>query len=89
MIARLLPLLLASTVLAEAPALYFDGPEIVKLDWNTSSPRTGDFNGDGLPDLAIVNSSRARIEFLLQRKDGVKPDVWYTLRDGKPVELMP
>ena len=22
-------------------------------------------------------------------KDGVKPDVWYTLRDGKPVELMP
>ena len=73
MIARLLPLLLASTVLAEAPALYFDGPEIVKLDWNTSSPRTGDFNGDGLPDLAIVNSSRARIEFLLQRKDGVKP----------------
>ncbi len=69
----LLPLLLATSVFAEKPALYFDGPEIVKLDWNTSSPRAGDFNGDGLTDLAIVNSSRARIEFLLQRKDGVKP----------------
>ncbi|WP_395749190.1 FG-GAP repeat domain-containing protein [Prosthecobacter sp.] len=68
----LLPLLFASSVLAEKPALYFDGPEIVKLDWNTSSPRAADFNGDGLTDLAIVNGSRARIEFLLQRKEGVK-----------------
>lgn len=66
-------ILFATAVLAEKPALYFDGPEIVKLDWNTSSPRMGDFNGDGLPDLAIVNSARARIEFLLQRKEGVKP----------------
>ncbi|HRH97954.1 MAG TPA: VCBS repeat-containing protein, partial [Prosthecobacter sp.] len=66
-------ILFATAVFAEKPALYFDGPEIVKLDWNTSSPRMGDFNGDGLPDLAIVNSARARIEFLLQRKEGVKP----------------
>ncbi len=68
----LLPLLLATGVLAEQPALYFDGPEIVKLDWNTSSPRAADFNGDGLTDLAIINASRARIEFLLQRKDGMQ-----------------
>lgn len=66
-------ILFATAVFAEEPALYFDGPEIVKLDWNASSPRMGDFNGDGLPDLAIVNSARARIEFLLQRKEGVKP----------------
>jgi hypothetical protein len=65
--------LLAVSAFAEGPSLYFDGPEIIKLDWNTSSPRVGDFNGDGLTDLAIVNSSRARIEFLLQRKDGLKP----------------
>lgn len=64
--------LLATTAFAQSPALYFDGPEIVKLDWNTSSPRAGDFNGDGLTDLAIINSSRARIDFLLQRKEGVK-----------------
>lgn len=68
----LLPLLFATSVLADKPALYFDGPEIVKLDWNTSSPRAADFNGDGLTDLAIINTSRARIEFLLQRKDGVQ-----------------
>jgi hypothetical protein len=68
-----LPLILATSVLADKPALYFDGPEIVKLDWNTASPRAADFNGDGLTDLAIVNASRARIEFLLQRKDGVQP----------------
>lgn len=65
--------LLASSVFAEAPALYFDGPEVVKLDWNTTSPRSGDFNGDGLTDLAVINASRARIEFLLQRKEGVQP----------------
>ena len=68
-----LPLLVATSVLADKPALYFDGPEIVKLDWNTSSPRAADFNGDGLTDLAIINAARARIEFLLQRKDGVQP----------------
>lgn len=73
MFQHVLPLLLATTVLAQTPPLYFDGPEVVKLDWNTATPRAGDFNGDGLVDLAIVNSSRARIEFLLQRKDGVKP----------------
>ncbi|MFO1484020.1 MAG: VCBS repeat-containing protein [Verrucomicrobiaceae bacterium] len=65
-------LLSASSIFAETPALYFDGPEIVKLDWNTSSPRAGDFNGDGLTDLAIINSSRARMEFLIQRKDGAR-----------------
>ena len=67
-----LPLLLATSALADKPALYFDGPEVVKLDWNTSSPRAADFNGDGLTDLAIINASRARVEFLLQRKDGVQ-----------------
>ncbi|HEY1050977.1 MAG TPA: VCBS repeat-containing protein [Prosthecobacter sp.] len=76
MFPKILPFLVAATasthVLAESPALYFDGPEVVKLDWSTSSPRAGDFNGDGLTDLAIINSSRARIEFLLQRKDGMQ-----------------
>ncbi|MEZ5386548.1 MAG: VCBS repeat-containing protein [Prosthecobacter sp.] len=65
--------LLATVALADPAALYLDGPEVVKLDWDTFSPRAGDFNGDGLTDLAIVNASRARIEFLLQRKDGVRP----------------
>jgi hypothetical protein len=58
---------------ADTPGLYFDGPEVVKLDWNTSSPRSGDFNGDGLQDLVVLNQDRARIEFLLQRKAGAQP----------------
>lgn len=73
MLPKLLPLLVAASALAETPPLYFDGPEVIKLDWSTATPRAGDFNGDGLTDLVVVNSSRARIEFLLQRKDGVKP----------------
>lgn len=67
----ILSLLVSSA--ACAAELYFDGPEVIKLDWNTSSPRAGDFNGDGLTDLALLNQDRARIEFLLQRKEGAKP----------------
>lgn len=72
MLPKILPFLFAVSALAQAPVLYFDGPEVVKLDWNTATPRAGDFNGDGLTDLAVVNASRARIEFLLQRKEGVQ-----------------
>jgi hypothetical protein len=64
--------LLATSALA-ADSLYFDGPEVVKLDWNTACPRSADFNGDGLTDIVVINQDRARIEFLLQRKDGVLP----------------
>lgn len=65
------PLLTAHS--EDAPGLFFDGPEVIKLDWNTSCPRAGDFNGDGLQDLVLLNQDRARIEFLLQRKEGLKP----------------
>jgi hypothetical protein len=63
---------LTPSALADDP-LYFDGPEVVKLDWATGSPRAADFNGDGLTDIAIINSDRARIEILLQRKEGIRP----------------
>lgn len=62
-----------ATAAFSATPLYFEGPEVVKLDWATGSPRAADFNGDGLTDVAIINSDRARVEILLQRKDGVKP----------------
>lgn len=65
--------LLASTSALAADSLYFDGPEVVKLDWNTACPRSADFNGDGLTDIVVINQDRARIEFLLQRIDGVLP----------------
>lgn len=70
---RLLFPLLALPLAAAADGIFFDGPEVVKLDWNTTALRCADFNGDGLPDLALINQDRARIEFLLQRKDGPKP----------------
>jgi len=69
----LLILAALSAQAAETPGLYFDGPEVIKLDWNTSSPRHGDFNADGLQDLVLLNQDRARIEFLLQRKEGAQP----------------
>ncbi len=73
----LLPLLATTTAGVTATAtgagLFFDAPEVVKLDWNTSSPRAGDFNEDGLTDIVLLNQDRARIEFLLQRKDGARP----------------
>lgn len=70
------PLALALLTTASALAadrLYFEGPEVVKLDWNTSCPRSADFNGDGLTDIVLINQDRARIEFLIQRKDGIRP----------------
>lgn len=70
---RTLALALLATSALAADSLYFDGPEVVKLDWNTSSPRSADFNGDGLSDIVLINRDRARIEFLLQRKDGTRP----------------
>ena len=66
----MLTALMLATSAFSAP-LYFDGPEVVKLDWATGSPRAADFNGDGFTDIAIINSDRARIEILLQRQDGV------------------
>lgn len=70
---RLLLPLLALPLAAAADGIFFDGPEVVKLDWNTTALRSADFNGDGLPDLALINQDRARIEFLYQRKGGPKP----------------
>lgn len=54
----------------EAAAIRFSAPEVLKLDWNTRSPRVADFNGDGRPDLAVLNLDRSRIEFLVQGEAG-------------------
>ena len=66
----------AETPAATAPAtprVQLNGPEVLKLDWNTRCPRSADFNDDGLPDIALINQDRSRIEFLLQGKAGVQP----------------
>ncbi len=61
-----------ASAVKSAPKLHLTGPEIVKLDWNTRCPRSADFNADGLPDIALINQDRARVEILLQGKAGVK-----------------
>ena len=70
---RCLALFAACATAALAEGVYLDGPEVVKLDWNTTGLRSADFNGDGLADLVLINRDRARLEFLLQRKDGTHP----------------
>ncbi len=55
---------------ANEAGLRFTAPEVIKLDWNTRCPRAADFNGDGRPDLALLNLDRARIEFLIQGESG-------------------
>ncbi|MCC5839149.1 MAG: VCBS repeat-containing protein [Opitutales bacterium] len=47
--------------------LILEGPEILKLDWNTRSLDSADINGNGRTDLALINNDRASIELLLRR----------------------
>ncbi|MFP6900142.1 MAG: FG-GAP-like repeat-containing protein, partial [Opitutales bacterium] len=73
-----------SSIQAEPQAFRFVGPNVVKLDWNAKCMVSGDLNGDGKVDLAVVNPGRARIEILYRRKPGEKlsrvrptrPDRW-------------
>ncbi|MCZ6674309.1 MAG: VCBS repeat-containing protein [Verrucomicrobia bacterium] len=60
-------------------ALILDGPSVTKLDWNTRAPRFADLNGDGIPDIALINNSQGKIEFLIQKNGKSK-----ARRVGKP-----
>lgn len=55
---------------AQREVTVWDGPLVTKLDWNTHALVTGDFNGDGRTDLALLNNKNAQVELLLQRGDG-------------------
>ena len=69
-----------------------DGPEVLKIDWNTRSLHSGDYNGDGLNDVSFVNRERSRIQIHYRRKPGemppgVKPsrtNRWEPLLDDAP-----
>jgi hypothetical protein len=37
------------------------------LDWNSRAPRFADLNGDGQPDIALINNGEGKIEFLLRK----------------------
>lgn len=69
-----LPVLLPGALTAQ-PAVDlgryfgFEQPRIVVIDDNAGPVIAGDFNADGLSDLAIVNNRKSRIEIHLQRPE--------------------
>ncbi|MDX2186852.1 MAG: VCBS repeat-containing protein [Opitutaceae bacterium] len=62
---------------AEGPVpssqLNLGGPLVVKLDWGTRALQSVDIDGDGLRDLAVVNSDRSAIDLLYQNRGGATP----------------
>lgn len=64
-----------------APYYGFQPLELIKLSDRSANLLSGDFNHDGLTDLAIADNAHSRIDVLLQRKGGdaqapaTKPDV--------------
>src|SRR4029453_10213424 len=48
----------------------FLGPEVSRFNDGLSRLQTGDLDGDGVADLAVINNGRARIELLLRRRAG-------------------
>lgn len=64
-----------------APYYGFQPLELVKLSDRSANLLSGDFNHDGLTDLAIADNAHSRIDLLLQRKSAdagvptTKPDV--------------
>lgn len=45
-----------------APFFGFDESRIIKVDEDCGPAAVGDFNGDGRPDIAVVNNRKSRIE---------------------------
>lgn len=48
----------------------FSGLEIFKLERRSANMIKGDFNGDGLVDVLLVDNSHSRLDLLQQRKEG-------------------
>lgn len=60
----LLALPAANRGIQAGEAYEFSGPEIFPLEGSIGQMRAGDFNGDGLNDLLVVDNARARIQIL-------------------------
>jgi hypothetical protein len=73
----------------------FLAPRTIVLERDAGPVITGDFNGDGLPDIGVVNNSKSRIELYLLRKapktleelerdakvNQLRPTEWYDRKD--------
>jgi len=60
--------LFASTLLSEATE--FTKPKVYPVGTNPAAAVAGDFNGDGKPDLAVVNQGSGNVSILLGNGDG-------------------
>ena len=58
----------------DIPPFGFQPLRLYKLSERTDNLLTADLNGDGLMDVAAVDNSASRIDILLQRSKGDKPD---------------
>lgn len=79
--AVLLASLLPAILPAEPLPFGFAPPEIYLSDVGTRALRTGDFNGDGLPDLVLINNERGRIDLYLQTPTAQPPPAPVLRRD--------
>lgn len=70
-----------------APYFGFQEPRFVKVDDGCGPTVVGDFNGDGRPDLAVVNNRKSRIELYYLR--AAKRTVEELQREVKVNELPP
>jgi hypothetical protein len=59
--------LAAPPVFAADEPFQLTGPLVSLVDWNTRGLCSGDLDGDGRLDLALVNNDHARIDLLYQR----------------------
>ena len=74
----------ALLLLAAVPSAWgqsiFNGPRDYPVGTNPDSGVVGDFNGDGLPDVAVANQYSSNISVLLQNTDGsFQPAVNYAV----------
>ncbi|MDD5458828.1 MAG: VCBS repeat-containing protein [Phycisphaerae bacterium] len=63
--------------------------EIIKLDWGIDELQTGDFNGDGKCDIAVVNNIKAKIELLLQKAEsGIEEDSVTVAKEDENINIL-
>jgi len=88
--ALLAQLVLALSYSASAEGIRLGGPEAYKLSWDTRSLQVADLNNNSLADLALINNSNSRIDFLMQQPKngkqepflrGLRPDRWEPVLD--------
>lgn len=62
-------------LLGTSESVHFNAPEVVQLDWSTRAMTSGDFDADGLRDIAVLNNDSAQVELLYQLDANAEPEV--------------